>query len=142
MWTAAERRGATLVVVLFVIGTLHDLWQWWRGGSVPAPPVAADVSGSRSAMRAAPGDASGGAPAGTDTAAAVAPRAGPVDLNRADAAELDRLPGIGPVLARRIVEHRAQHGPFRSADELLAVRGIGPRLLERLQSQVTAGSAH
>jgi competence protein ComEA len=43
------------------------------------------------------------------------------------------------VLARRIVEYRRQHGPFRSFEELRAVRGLGPRLLERLRSRVRVG---
>ncbi|MEY4070688.1 MAG: hypothetical protein RL721_1302, partial [Candidatus Eisenbacteria bacterium] len=57
----------------------------------------------------------------------------------ASAAELDALPGIGPVLAARIVAHRDRHGPFRSPDELLAVPGIGPRLLERIRPRLRAG---
>ena len=60
-------------------------------------------------------------------------------MNRAGASELDALPGIGPVLARRIVEYRRQHGPFRSVEELRAVRGLGPRLLERLRPRVSVG---
>ena len=63
-----------------------------------------------------------------------------VDLNRAAAAELDALPGIGPVLARRIVEHRQRHGPFRRVEELRAVRGVGPRLLARLRPRVGVGA--
>lgn len=59
-----------------------------------------------------------------------------VDVNRASAAELDALPGIGPVLAARIVERRTSAGPFRTADDLLAVPGIGPRTLERIRAQV------
>ena len=61
---------------------------------------------------------------------------GPVDLNRADTLELQGLPGVGPVLARRIVEARAQ-APFRSVDDLLRVRGIGPATLARLGPLVT-----
>jgi competence protein ComEA len=49
-----------------------------------------------------------------------------VDLNTADVAELDGLPGIGPVLAQRIVDHRTRHGPFRSVEQLEDVPGIGP----------------
>jgi len=60
----------------------------------------------------------------------------PLDLNRADAADLDALPGIGPVLARRIVDFRREHGPFRRVEELRAVRGVGPRLLERIRPRV------
>jgi competence protein ComEA len=51
-------------------------------------------------------------------------------------AELDALPGIGPVLAARIVEHRRAHGPFRRVEELRAVRGVGPRLFERLHGRL------
>ncbi|MCE9626800.1 MAG: helix-hairpin-helix domain-containing protein [Candidatus Eisenbacteria bacterium] len=65
----------------------------------------------------------------------------PMDLNRADARALDALPGIGPVLAQRIVEHRQRHGPFRRIDELLAVPGIGPRLLERLRPRLLEPAA-
>ena len=64
--------------------------------------------------------------------------AGPtaVDLNAAGAEALDTLPGIGPVLARRIVAHRERHGPFHRLEDLLAVEGIGPRLLDRLRPYV------
>ena len=58
-----------------------------------------------------------------------------VDLNTADAAALDALPGIGPVLAGRIVAHRDE-GPFTSVDELADVAGIGPTLLDRLRELV------
>ena len=56
-----------------------------------------------------------------------------IDPNAAGRAEWDRLPGIGPVTAIAIVEHRAAHGPFRAPDDLLEVRGIGPRTLEKLR---------
>jgi competence protein ComEA len=59
-----------------------------------------------------------------------------VDLNRATPAELDALPGIGPVLARRIVEHRERFGPYRRAQDLLDVPGIGPKLYAKLEGRV------
>lgn len=58
-----------------------------------------------------------------------------VNLNSADAAALDALPGIGPVLADRIVGHREDR-PFATVDELADVAGIGPTLLERLRDLV------
>jgi competence protein ComEA len=64
------------------------------------------------------------------------PAAALLDLNSADEGDLDELPGIGPVLAGRIVEWREQHGRFRSVDELAEVEGIGPALLERLTPTV------
>lgn len=55
-----------------------------------------------------------------------------LDPNRADAAELDRLPGIGPALAEALVRHRREVGPFASPGDLEAVPGIGPKLSSRL----------
>lgn len=60
-------------------------------------------------------------------------RASTVNVNTATAADLERLPGIGPVLARRIVEHREAKGLFRRLDDLLEVQGIGPKLFRRLE---------
>lgn len=80
--------------------------------------------------------------AATAVAAAPAPRATPerpVDLNDADEAHLQTVPGIGPALAKRIVEFRAQHGPFGSVDDLLKVRGIGEKSLAKLRPFVTVG---
>jgi competence ComEA-like helix-hairpin-helix protein len=61
-----------------------------------------------------------------------------VDVNAAGEAELQTLPGIGPALARRIVEYRAAHGPFRSAGDLANVRGIGPATAAKLAPSVRA----
>lgn len=60
----------------------------------------------------------------------------PVDLNRADAATLDTLPGVGPVLAQRILDWRSQHGRFSSVDELAEVSGIGEKMLSQLRARV------
>lgn len=60
-----------------------------------------------------------------------------VNINTATAEELDaRLPGIGPVLARRIVEYREKHGPFRSPEDLQNVSGIGPKRFEQLKELI------
>src|SRR5262249_13939613 len=113
--TPAERRGARVLAIVLAIGTLTDLWRARHPDPAPAP-------GLEPAAR----------PAALPAAAAPA-RAAARDLDSASAADLDRLPGIGPVLAARIVEHRRVHGRFRHLDELLSVPGIGPRLLERLR---------
>ena len=57
-------------------------------------------------------------------------------LNAASEAELDRLPGISPVLARRIVQYRTEHGEFHSLQELLQIPGVNEILLERLQGRL------
>lgn len=61
-----------------------------------------------------------------------------LSLNEASREELERLPGIGPGLAARIVEHRERFGRFRRAEHLLLVRGIGERRFLRLRPYVTA----
>lgn len=77
--------------------------------------------------------AQGAAPLSAPTGAQPA---GPVNINRATAAELEALPGLGPTLAQRIVEDRQANGPYESVDQLLRVRGIGPALLEKLRPHV------
>jgi competence protein ComEA len=65
---------------------------------------------------------------------------GPVDINTAPIDVLDRLPGIGPVIAGRIVEYRLAHGPFQTLEELEQVAGISMRMVEELRPLVTLGS--
>jgi competence protein ComEA len=73
----------------------------------------------------------GGALAGSTAGAAA-----PVDLNTADLAELDTLPGVGPVLAQRILDWRSKNGRFSTIDELGEVSGIGEKVLENLRPLV------
>ena len=61
----------------------------------------------------------------------------PVSINLAPRSELERLPGVGPALAARIVEHRERHGPFRRVEHLLLVRGISERRLRELRPFIT-----
>ena len=122
--TPEERRGAAVVVILLLLGAGHDLWRARR--------MRLELRNLAPAA-AAPGEV---APAPVDTAVGPPPAPpasdGRLDLNRATAGDLEALPGIGPVLARRIVEARARSGRVEALEELLAVRGVGPRLFERL----------
>lgn len=62
---------------------------------------------------------------------------GRIDLNSADASALDTLPRIGPAIAERIVRWREEHGAFTSVDDLLAIPGIGEKMLAALRDLVT-----
>jgi competence protein ComEA len=92
--------------------------------------LAAPVSDGQQVLVPARGAvASAGASGGEATS-------GPVSLSAATAAQLDTLPGIGPVTAQKIVDYRAQHGSFTSVDGLDAIPGIGPARIAELQGLV------
>src|SRR5262245_21244808 len=61
-----------------------------------------------------------------------------VDINTATNVELEKLPGVGPSLAKRIIEFREKNGAFQSVDDLLKVQGIGEKSLARFREFVTA----
>src|SRR5687767_2332018 len=55
-----------------------------------------------------------------------------IDINTASVEELQRLPGVGPTLASRIVEHRRRHGPFKRPQDVVIVRGMSAKLYRRI----------
>jgi len=138
--TAAERRGVLTIALLMALGTIWDVWDAHRpvrATSAPRPSALA----SEGAMRADPSDSGAAAAASAPRMPRKAAPAAPLDLNHAGPADLTRLPGIGPVLAARIVEARRVRGGFTRTEDLLAVRGIGPRLYQRLERYVALGTA-
>lgn len=60
-----------------------------------------------------------------------------ININSASEAELDKLPGIGPVKAKAIIEERKKNGPFKSIEDIKRVKGIGDATLEKLKSEIT-----
>jgi len=75
-------------------------------------------------------EAGAAAPAGGE-------QAGKVNINTASISELEELPGIGEVIAQRIVDYRTQHGPFKTVRDLLKVEGIGDKKFESIEDHVT-----
>jgi competence protein ComEA len=78
-------------------------------------------------------------PSPQNAPSSVAPTTAPdlVNINTATAEQLDALPSIGPTYAKRIVDYRNAHGPFKSIDDLGEVSGIGPATLEKIRTLVT-----
>jgi comEA protein len=64
------------------------------------------------------------------------PPSKPIDINAATSEELQQLPGVGPVIAQRILDYRKKSGPFRNVDELMAVRGISDKRLAKIKPYV------
>ena len=64
-----------------------------------------------------------------------------IDINRASPEDFEKLPGIGPELARRIVTFREKHGPFRRVEDLLAIRGIGNKKWKLIRANLRVGEA-
>lgn len=110
--TLLIRRADQTVVAALILAAivLVGLW-WWRHGGFAGRLVDHDRLPQREAAFV-------------------------VNVNTAPAAELAELPGIGPTLAQRIIEHRTQHGPFRRLEDLREVKGIGAKTLESLSPHV------
>jgi competence protein ComEA len=103
-------------------------------GSLNLARVLADGEQIVVGVRGPPGVAASAASVPTSAAGSATPM---VNINSATQAELEELPGIGPVIARSILDFRAQNGAFTSADELLEVSGIGDATLAKIAPYVT-----
>lgn len=103
--------------------------------AVVIPPLnPAVVGNSSNAGGVGSVPASSSVPVGVPTS-----EAGKININTAGAAELDKLSGVGPALAERIIQYRTEHGLFAKAEDLQNVSGIGPKTYEKMASQVTVG---
>lgn len=157
MATADERRALTFLAALALLAGavrfvgVRRFDRDVRAAAGGAPP--ADVAGRALANQIAAVDSARRAPRKRKSTPGPAkksgrrrspPAAAPVsasptrvDVNHASAEELERLPRVGPALAKRIVEWRSRHGPFRQSDDLRHVRGIGRSTVRFLDSMVT-----
>lgn len=98
-------QAAAAVIIAASLGCLSWHWGWWNGAR---PPIEIDRAGPQVIVFQ-------------------------LDINQADWAELTLLPTVGESLAKRIVEHREEQGPFRDLSELRNVRGVGPKTFERIE---------
>jgi competence protein ComEA len=116
------------------------LWIGWQVPQTmqrPAVTHAASLSSDDTAIATAPAVDST-IPSGSASVAPALPnRPQRVDLNRATAADFDQLPGVGPVLARRMVDYRKSIGRFHAVEDLRGVKGIGKKKLDQLEPFVT-----
>jgi len=69
------------------------------------------------------------------------PPASPVNINTANAEQLQQVPGIGPATADKILKMRKAYGPFKSVDDLLAIRGLGQKRLDKMRKYLTVGKS-
>ncbi len=118
------------------------------GAELDALNLAAKLTDGQQVLVARRGRGGAAAAAGTGGATATAAGAGAVagtapgsapatvDVNQADATQLEALNGVGPAIAAKIVAWRTQNGPFRSVEDLAQVPGIGPKKLEAMRAQV------
>ena len=102
------------------------------------------VQGTNSGVAQGPAQGAPGTTGTTGTAGTVQVPSGSgssslININTAGTAELDKLPGIGPALAERIIQYRTESGPFLQPEDLMNVSGIGPKTFEKMSSMVTVG---
>jgi len=133
MWgfTKREQQAISFLLIMFGVGCAILFYR----KRLPPPPVSEEQAAIMQAFASQVRDK---APDSTQSRGFVTPvaRSARLNLNAATYDELLQLPGIGPVMAKRIVEYRQQQGPFRRLDDLVKVRGIGKKKLEALKALV------
>ena len=120
-------RNETAVLLFLVVSFIVGVGVWaYRNRWSPLPEISEEESEQRTGNGASFGNREG---INIENAISVPV----VSLNDADCKDFELLPGIGPVMAARIIEYRKLHGRFHSLEELMEVKGIGHKTLEKLK---------
>lgn len=140
MWGFTRQEQRAILFLLSALGAGSIVWIYRQ--SLPAPPVnPAQVAALEAYAKALQRDTLDVLPQTAKPHSNEMPRLAqtlppgvttPVDLNAATEADLVRLPGIGPVIAKRIVEYREVNGPFKQLRDLRRVKGIGAKTYEKI----------
>jgi competence protein ComEA len=128
----ARQRGATFLLVLVLAGRGIDAldlpWEHNPNARDGTRRLADEVGAREDSLTTPPPPAADA----TETAETAPTQTTPLAINQATESQLQALPGIGPVLAARIVAFRGENGPFADMAALRRVKGVGPRMSERL----------
>ncbi len=135
MGTPAERKALLFFSAVLLLGTATKAYRATRSDGAVGPGARAaletQIKAADSAKKAGRASKRG------KKKKPPPPRPGPVDLDVATAEEIESLRHIGPALARRIVADRDSFGPFGSSEGFLRVKGVGPSMVEKLDTSVT-----
>lgn len=136
LWLSYARLQGASVIVQAAEGLAGERLGQAASGGAPQPPAQAEARGEEAGPREGEetsnemASSSGSEGAANGKSEVVDTR---ININTATVAELQRLPGIGPTLAARIVAYRETWGPFAKIDDIMEVPGIGPRRFEEIQ---------
>lgn len=134
MWgfTRTEQRAILFLLVTFGVGSAIV---WYRR-NLPPPPVELALLDSLQVHASHIPSATTRSATNDSARLFLKKNKGSINVNTATLAELIELPGVGEVLAQRILDYRAQHGKFKRVDDLEKVNGLGKRKVQAMKARV------